>query len=93
MNNNETFKGMTTAGFNWEIPANRLDNMELVDALADVEKGNVFAVSNVVTLLLGKNQKKRLYDFLRDEDGIVSAQTVSETIAEILQTANETKNY
>ena len=90
--NNETFKGMTTAGFEWEIPANRLDNMELVDALADVENGNVFAVSNVVTLLLGAKQKKRLYDFLREED-IVSAQKVSETIAEILQTANETKNY
>lgn len=90
---NETFKGMTTAGFKWEIPASRLDSMELVDALSEIEGGNVLAISKVVTILLGPKQKKRLYDFLRDSDGVVSATKVSDTIAEILQSSNDTKNY
>ena len=33
-----------------------------------------------------------MYDFVRTEDGIVSAQTVSEMIVEILAAKKETKN-
>ena len=53
---------------------------------------NLLAVSKVLTLLLGPEQKKKMYDFVRTEDGIVSAQTVSEMIVEILATKKETKN-
>ncbi|WP_288001069.1 hypothetical protein [Holdemanella sp.] len=66
--------------------------MELIDALADIDDGNLLAVSKVLTLLLGPEQKKKMYDFVRTEDGIVSAQTVSEMIVEILATKKETKN-
>ena len=66
--------------------------MELIDALADIDDGNLLAVSKVLTLLLGPEQKKKMYNFVRTEDGIVSAQTVSEMIVEILATKKETKN-
>lgn len=84
--------GVTKNGFAFEIADERADNMELIDALADIDDGNLLAVSKVLTLLLGPEQKKKMYDFVRTEDGIVSAQTVSEMIVEILATKKETKN-
>lgn len=84
--------GVTKNGFAFEITDEREDNMELIDALADIDDGNLLAVSKVLTLLLGPEQKKKMYDFVRTEDGIVSAQTVSEMIVEILAAKKETKN-
>lgn len=84
--------GVTKNGFAFEITGERADNMELIDALADIDDGNPLAVSKVLTLLLGPEQKKKMYDFVRTEDGIVSAQTVSEMIVEILAAKKETKN-
>ncbi len=84
--------GVTKNGFVFEITDERTDNMELIDALADLDDGNPLAVSKVLTLLLGPEQKKKMYDFVRTEDGIVSAQTVSEMIVEILAAKKETKN-
>ena len=84
--------GVTKNGFAFEIMDERADNMELIDALADIDDGNLLAVSKVLTLLLGPEQKKKMYDFVRTEDGIVSAQTVSEMIVEILAAKKETKN-
>jgi hypothetical protein len=84
--------GITENGFVFEITDERADNMELIDALADIDDGNLLAVSKVLTLLLGPEQKKKMYDFVRTEDGIVSAQTVSEMIVEILAAKKETKN-
>ena len=84
--------GVTKNGFAFEIKDERADNMELIDALADIDDGNLLAVSKVLTLLLGPEQKKKMYDFVLTEDGIVSAQTVSEMIVEILAAKKETKN-
>lgn len=84
--------GVTKNGFAFEITDEIADNMELIDALADIDDGNLLAVSKVLTLLLGPEQKKKMYDFVRTEDGIVSAQTVSEMIVEILAAKKETKN-
>lgn len=84
--------GVTKNGFAFEIADERADNMELIDAMADIDDGNILAVSKVLTLLLGPEQKKKMYDFVRTEDGIVSAQTVSEMIVEILAAKKETKN-
>ena len=47
--------GKTSTGFAFTIPRERLDNMELLDALAEADNGNVLAVSNAVTLLQEKN--------------------------------------
>ena len=76
-------KGKTTSGFEFELDATVLDNMELVDALAEAENDNPIAVSNVCLLLLGKGTRKRLYDHLRNEDGRVPVEAVAKNIAEI----------
>lgn len=87
-----TLKGTTSKGFNYEIKDTDLDNMELIDALADLDNGNLLAVSKVITLLLGAEQKKSLYSFYRNDEGKVPLNLVSEAITEILSSHGDLKN-
>ena len=62
-------KGKTSGGFEFEIDGGVLEDMEFVDALAETVNDNPLAFSNVCAILFGKEQRKRLYDFLRGDDG------------------------
>jgi len=77
-------------GFELHINKKRTNNMLLMDALREAEK-DYYAVSDVCTLLLGAEQKKRLYDHLMDEDGIVDADEVVKAIGKIFE-SDELKN-
>lgn len=74
-------KGKTTSGFEFAVDEKVLDNMELVDAISEVDE-NPTALSKVVKLLLGAH-KKELYDHVRTEDGRVPIEAVTDIIMEI----------
>ena len=82
----------TESGFSIELEESTLDNMEVLDALSDLDEGNPLAMSRLVVKLLGKDGKKRLYDHLRTEDGRVPASTVVSAIMELFQSINAGKN-
>ena len=84
-------KGKTKSGFEYEIPDEALNNFELLEALSEVE-GNPMKLPLVVTLLLGSEQKKRLFDHLRTETGVVPTDIVSNEILEIFTGGNQGKN-
>lgn len=75
-------KGKIASGFEFEIDEKALDNMELVDAIAEADE-NPVAISRVIKLLLGAKQRKALYDHLRAENGNVPIKSVSAAVAEI----------
>lgn len=75
--------GTTKSGFAYEIPDSVFENMELIDALADAGGENPLAISTVCKLVFGNEQRKRLYDHLRREDGTVPLAEVSAVIAEV----------
>lgn len=81
-------KGTLASGFAFEIKKQNLDNMELVDAIAEADT-NPIAVAKVVKLLLGDQQKKALYDHLRTENGNVPIAAVSNAVAEIFRNSNQ----
>lgn len=81
-------QGKTSSGFEYQLGDNTMNNMELVDAMAELGE-DPFAISRVCLLLLGKEQRKRLYDHIRAEDGTVPAQAMGEEIAEIIRGAGE----
>lgn len=85
-------KGKTKTGFVFEIDEKRLDNMELLDAIAEMENDNIIALSNVSQLLLGKEQRKALYDHIRDEDGTVPSKFFSDELVNIFESVKEIKN-
>lgn len=84
-------KGKTSNGFKFEFEDSRLDNMELMDCIAGVEK-NPLLFSRLCVLLLGEEQRDKLYDHLRTEDGRVPIEAVSNAIEEIMNAADESKN-
>lgn len=86
MKKTDVLKGVTSTGFAYEIAKSRLDNYELLEAVAEVEE-NAIAVTKVVLLLLGKEQKEKLMDHLRQEYGIVPVEAVTKEITEIMKEA------
>lgn len=84
-------KGNTPSGFAFEIEDTQLDNYELLDAIAEVET-NPIAITRVVNMLLGAEQKKRLLDHVRDKDGRVSIEAMSQEITGIFSNAKPGKN-
>ena len=83
-----TISGITKTGFAYQIHEEALDDMELLDAIAEID-GNPLAISKVLKMLLGEQQRKELYDHLRGEDGRVSVKAVSEAIADIFSSSGQ----
>lgn len=83
--------GKTKSGFSFEISDESLDNMELIETLAGVDK-NPLLLPRLVSQLLGEDQKQELYDHLRTDSGVVPVTKVSEEIMEIFQSDQQAKN-
>ena len=77
-------RGKLESGFEYEVAEEVRDNMELLDAIVEAEE-NPLAVSKVVKLLLGEDQRRSLYNHLRTEKGNVPILAVSNAVAEIFR--------
>lgn len=84
-------KGKTKSGFVYEIPKKNLDNYDLVETIAEAQD-NPLLFPRMVNLLLGKEQADELKEHLRDKDGVVSTEKMSNEIMEIFENTKEAKN-
>lgn len=82
-------KGTLKSGFEFEVNENVLDDMELLDAIHDANENPLILPDVVLRVLGSKEQRKRLYDHLRLEDGRVPIQDVSDAIGEMLESIGE----
>lgn len=83
-------KGTLSNGFKFSIKDNSLDDMELLEALAAADKGDVLQFVTVLTKLLGDKQKEKLYESLRDKKtGVVSVTKVGDALLEIIEVAGQ----
>lgn len=80
-------KVITSKGREYEIIDGATDDMELLDALIDIDDGKLSGLKNVIILLLGPEGKKTLYENNRGENGRVSASGVLEELHDILDNA------
>ncbi len=88
----DTTKGTTKSGFEFEIDSNVLDNMELVDALAEASE-DATQISKAIRMILGDEQKKKLYEHVRNEDGVVSVTAISDELLDMFDIiGDEAKN-
>ena len=86
-------KGTTKSGFEYDVPENVFDDMELIDALADVNSGrDGLQISVVVRKVFDEEQRKRLYDHVRDESGRVPTGSIMDVITEIASESTDEKN-
>ena len=72
-------KGVTKAGFKFELEETALDNWELIESL---HSGYIV---DSAKLLLGKNQYEDLKTFLKEKDGMIKATTMYEEISSIFE--------
>jgi hypothetical protein len=84
--------GKTRSGFEFEIEDEALDDYEMLEKLSEIDKGNTQYVTDVVEMLLGKEQKDALKDHLRNERGRVTAHAMTETITDIFTGCSQGKN-
>ena len=75
-------------GLELDIDESALNNMELVDAMEEMQE-NELAISKALKLLLGTQNRKKLYDFLREEGGNVPIEKVVPCFTEILNRLGE----
>ena len=80
--------GKTKTGFEYQIEDTAPDNMELIDAIAD-SGDDPTQISKVIRLLLGKEQRKRLYEHLRTEDGRVPVEAAMSEIQDQFNGENQ----
>lgn len=81
-------KGTTSSGFEYEIEDEALDDMELLDALVDMDEGSTSSYRYAIKALLGEEQRKALYEHVRNKKtGRVSAKAVFKEFAEVLTSA------
>ena len=76
-------EGKTKRGFAYAIAEEHVDQ-EFLDALAEAEDGQPLKVSKALRLLLGEEQRKKLYDHLRNDKGKVPIDAVMEAFYDIL---------
>lgn len=79
--------GTTKSGFAYEIRDEQLNNFELVEVLAEVDK-NPLLLPKLVKMLLGEEQKAKLLDHLRTADGVVPLDLISDEVMEIFQSGH-----
>ncbi len=76
--------GQTESGFKYKISKEVLDDMEIIDLLDSIDEGEVQNITKAADKILGKEQRKALYDHIRTEDGRVPVGKFSEEFFSIL---------
>lgn len=78
------------SGVTLNIEDDVLNNMELLDDLVAMDDGDWRAMSNVMQKVLKDEERKKLYDAIRNEKGVVQIDTVSDALNEIFGKLGET---
>lgn len=77
-------KGKTESGFEYKVNEDVLDDMEIIDLLSSIDEGEVQNLTKAADKILGVEQRKKLYDHIRTEDGRVPVAKFSEEFFDIL---------
>lgn len=84
-------QGKTETGFEFKIEDEVLNNYELLELFAEVDE-NPLLVPKLVKIILGEEQKNKLIDHVRNENGIAEVDKVAAELENILTSRAETKN-
>lgn len=82
-------KGKTKSGFEYKLLEAQLNDFELIEDLAELDNDPLM-LPRVLERLLGKEQKKKLYKHVRNEDGFVPIDVITDEMMEIF--TSEIKN-
>lgn len=78
-------KGTTKSGFNFAIDKEVLDDMELIEMLADEANGDITLLPAICESVLGEKQKKTLYEHVREKNGKVKISVIEKELVEMFK--------
>lgn len=81
-------KGKTRTGFEFQYDETVIDDMEFLELAASVEN-DVTKMPRLLNSVLGEDQKRRLYEHVRGEDGRVPTQAISDEMEDIFAAAGD----
>jgi len=84
-------KGKTKSGFAFSISDETLNNYELLEVISVVDD-NPLKLPQLMNMLLGSEQAKKLKDHVRTEKGFVPMDVIQGEIMEIFQSGPKSKN-
>ncbi len=82
-------KGETKTGFAFEVDENAINDMEIIDAFVTIQDGDPMPYTIIVRKLFGAEERKALYDHVRDEKGRVPIEKVALEINDIFEQIGE----
>lgn len=82
-------KGKTKSGFKYSVDKATLNDAEFLEAFCKVRKGDNMEIFNMIETVLGKEQKASLYEHVRDKDGRVPLDVLTNEVSEILAALGE----
>jgi hypothetical protein len=80
----DKFITVTSHGIAVDVDPDKFNDLELFDMIDDIQSGNVFKMPKLMRRIFG-DQNNAVLDGLRGDDGIVSADTASEFLIEVLK--------
>jgi len=86
----ENLVGVTKSGFAYSIPKSKLNNYELIEALAEMEE-NPLIFPKVLKLVLGKKQTEKLKNHLRAKDGTIDVDKMNAELKGIFEAHKKLK--
>lgn len=78
---------VTVNGTEFTIPADALDDWELMEDLADLDAGKTAASPRILRRLLGGDYEKAK-DLLRDDNGRISVESGAQLLRDIFEALN-----
>ena len=87
--------GTTASGFEFEMEDDLLKDVEFLEIFYAVQRGDTGAVFDLIGAALGKDQKKALYDHVRNGKGKVMIEDLTPELEDMFKALGEnqaTKN-
>ncbi|MBQ6609284.1 MAG: hypothetical protein IJH70_02500 [Oscillospiraceae bacterium] len=73
-----------SCGFEADIDETRIADMEFMDAINDIQEGDLTGLSKLAGIILPKPERKKLYDCVRNENGLATIDKVGDMLFELL---------
>ena len=73
----------TSSGFSCDVDESAMNDMELLEDLAAIDRGDISVLPGALSRIVGSENKRKLYDHVRI-NGRVPIDSVSQEIGEII---------
>ncbi|MCD8207082.1 MAG: hypothetical protein LUD72_04000 [Bacteroidales bacterium] len=87
-------EGETRTGFKFSYKRKVLESMRVVEALANLERGegkSIIGLSDLLSLMLGEEQKEQLYEHLEslDDEGYASMDALKDELEDMFNASGD----